>query len=134
MDRFAKADVIAGIGAALMAWWTNVPVVLQAMIYLTMIDYITGIGKAVINRDLSSQAGYRGAVRKGMAFMLVGACWVAHNKLGVPVALDMIVAGFFCGSEFISIVENCKQAGLSVPNGLTKYFHALNQGGKDVSK
>jgi toxin secretion/phage lysis holin len=133
-SSFTKADMTAGIVASLVAWWTNVPLVMQAIVYLTLIDYITGLGKAIINKDLSSQAGYRGAIRKGMAFMLIAASWVAHNKLGVPVPLDLIVAGFFCGSELISIVENCKQAGLSVPDSLTKYFNALNQGGKDANK
>jgi toxin secretion/phage lysis holin len=124
---------MAGLGTALMAWWAEVPLVIQAMTLLTLMDYITGVAKAIVNRELSSQAGYRGAIRKGLAFVLVAAGWVAHNKLGVPVPLDQVVAGFFCGSELISIVENCKQAGLSVPDGLTKYFQALN-GGRDASQ
>jgi toxin secretion/phage lysis holin len=127
-----KADMTAGIGVALTAWWGDIPLVLQAMVVLTMLDYVSGMGKAFVNRSLSSQVGYRGAVRKGLAFVLVAAGWVAHKKLGVPVPLDQIVAGFFCGSELISIVENCKQAGLSVPDSLTKYFQALKGDAKDA--
>jgi len=127
-----RADVMAGITAGLLAWWADMPLVLQAMTVLTLLDYVSGMGKAFVNRTLSSQTGYRGAVRKGLAFVLVAAGWVAHKKLGVPVPLDQIVAGFFCGSELISIVENCKQAGLSVPEALTKYFEALKKDGKNA--
>jgi toxin secretion/phage lysis holin len=123
---------MTGILAGLMVWWADVPLILQAMTVLTLLDYVSGLGKAIVNRTLSSQVGYRGAVRKGLAFVMVAAGWVAHKKLGIPVPLDQIVAGFFCGSELISIVENCKQAGLGVPDGLTKYFEALKGDGKNA--
>jgi toxin secretion/phage lysis holin len=123
---------MTGMVAGLLAWWADIPLVLQAMVCLTLLDYVSGMGKAMVNRALSSQVGYRGAVRKGLAFVLVAAGWVGHKKLGVPVPLDQIIAGFFCASEFISIVENCKQAGLGVPDGLAKYFQALKGDVKDA--
>lgn len=117
------ASVLTGVAL----WWSGVPLVLQAMVVLTLLDIFSGLGKAFVNRTLSSAVSYRGAVRKSLGFVLVAAGWVAHTKLGIPVPLDQVIAGFFCASELFSIVENCQAAGVPVPAVLIRYFKTYRE-------
>lgn len=120
-------DFTAGAGSALLAWWTGVPMVIQAMVVLTVLDVISGVGKAIVQHTLSSAVSYRGAVRKSLGFVLVAAGYIGHAKLGIEVPLHLVIAGFFCASELFSIVENCQAAGVPVPEGLMKYFTTYRQ-------
>jgi toxin secretion/phage lysis holin len=119
--------VTISIATGLAAAWANIPALVQALIILTLLDVFSGVGKAIVNRTLSSSMSYRGAVRKSLGFVLVAAGWVAHNKLGIGVPLDQIIAGFFCTSELFSIVENCQSAGVPVPAAIVKYFKTYRE-------
>jgi len=45
---------------------------LYALIILVVADYITGIMCAIVDKELSSEIGYRGIFKKVLIFMLVG--------------------------------------------------------------
>ena len=45
---------------------------LYALIAFVVIDYITGVMCAIINRELSSAVGFKGIFRKVLIFLLVG--------------------------------------------------------------
>ena len=45
---------------------------LYALVAFIVIDYITGVMCAVVNRDLSSEIGFKGISRKVLIFLLVG--------------------------------------------------------------
>jgi toxin secretion/phage lysis holin len=109
----------------LMAWWATVPMIVQALVMLTVLDFLSGWGKSIVNRRLSSFMSWQGTARKGLTFLLVAAGWVAHAKLGLPVALHEILAGFFAASELLSILENCQEAGIHLPADIMKYFKPL---------
>lgn len=128
-DHFAFASM-----GALMTWWAGIPIVVQALVILTVVDMLTGWGKAVVTKSLSSDVSRSGAVRKGMAFLLVAAGWVANTKLGVPVALHEVIAGFFAASEFLSILENCQEAGLKLPEQLTRYLAPMEERRNHVTR
>jgi toxin secretion/phage lysis holin len=108
-------DKFTAFVAAAAAGWAAVPVLLQALIFLTIIDVATGYMKAIIKKDLASDAARKGMVKKAMNFFLVGTGWVAHNLMGVPVPLDQILAGYLCSIEIISIMENFDDAGIKMP-------------------
>jgi toxin secretion/phage lysis holin len=50
---------------------------LYTLIAFIVVDYITGIMVAIINKKLSSEVGARGIFKKVLIFTLVG---VAHRK------------------------------------------------------
>lgn len=45
---------------------------LYALIILVVADYITGIMCAIVDKELSSEIGYRGIFKKVLIFILVG--------------------------------------------------------------
>ena len=70
------------------------------------IDYITGLIQAIYNRNLSSEIGFRGLVRKVYFLLLVGACYMFENLVFGTRHLADGVAISFVAMEFISIAEN----------------------------
>lgn len=70
------------------------------------IDYASGLAQAFYNRQLNSEVGYRGLVKKVYFLLLVGACYMFENLVFGTRHLADGVAISFVAMEFISIAEN----------------------------
>lgn len=71
-----------------------------------VIDYITGIMQGLYNRDLNSEIGFRGLIRKVYFLLLVGACYLfEHTVFGTRHLADGVALSFVA-MELISIAEN----------------------------
>lgn len=105
---------------------------LYALITFVVIDYITGVLCAIIDKNLCSKIGAKGIFKKVLIFVLVGVGHVLDsNVLGVagnPNAsiLRTAVIFFYLSNEGISILENAAHIGLPIPEKLRtvlKQFH-----------
>lgn len=92
---------------------------LYALVTFVVIDYITGLMVAVIEKNLSSEIGFRGIFKKVLIFCLVG--------IGHMIDLHLIQSGsvirtavifFYISNEGISIIENAALIGLPIPKKL----------------
>jgi len=93
---------------------------LYALIAFVVIDYITGIMCAVLEKRLSSEVGARGIFKKVLIFSLVGIAHIIDTRLiGSGSALRTAVLFFYISNEGISIIENAAIIGLPVPKKLT---------------
>ena len=63
--------VIAGIGGWLGWFLGGCDGLLYALIAFVVIDYITGVMCAVVDKNLSSEVGFRGIFKKVLIFLLV---------------------------------------------------------------
>ena len=92
---------------------------MYALIAFVVVDYLTGVMRAVIEKELSSRIGARGIFKKVLVFLLVG---VAHLTdmylLGNGNALRTAVVFFYISNEGISMLENATVIGLPVPEKL----------------
>ena len=92
---------------------------MYALIAFVVVDYLTGVMRAVIEKELSSRIGARGIFKKVLIFLLVG---VAHLTdmylLGNGNALRTAVVFFYISNEGISMLENATVIGLPVPEKL----------------
>jgi len=70
------------------------------------IDYVSGLAQGFYNRQLNSEVGFRGLVRKVYFLLLVGACYMFENLVFGTRHLADGVAISFVAMEFISIAEN----------------------------
>ncbi len=90
-----------------------------ALIALIIIDYITGLIKAVVNKELSSAVGGRGIAKK--IFML-GIVAVGNlidvQIIGDGAVVRNIVIIFYVANECISILENAGKLGVPIPRKL----------------
>ena len=98
-----------------------------ALILFVVIDYITGVMCAVVDRKLSSAVGFKGIFRKVLIFMLVGIA----NIIDVQViksgsVLRTAVVFFYLSNEGLSLIENSVHLGLPVPEKLKAVLKQLN--------
>lgn len=98
-----------------------------ALLLFVVIDYITGVMFAVVDRKLSSAVGFKGIFRKVLIFMLVGIA----NIIDVQViksgsVLRTAVVFFYLSNEGLSLIENSVHLGLPVPEKLKAVLKQLN--------
>ena len=123
----AKAKV-AWITAAAAGIWGGFHPLVQTLVVLILLDFASGLLYAWSTGAVSSDASYRGMAKKAMMLLLTGAA-SAYNATQ-PLGFDAgtAVAGFFCTTELISIVENAGRLGLPIPKPLMDALAKLGGG------
>ena len=92
---------------------------LIALLILIVIDYITGVMCAIIDKTLSSAVGFKGLSRKVMIFALVGIGHIVDAQIiGNGSALRSAIICFYASNQGLSILENAAHLGLPVPEKL----------------
>ena len=100
---------------------------LYALIIFVIVDYITGIMVAIINKELSSEIGARGIFKKILIFILVGIAHIIDSRLiGEGSVIRTAVIFFYLSNEGISIIENSTRIGLPVPQKLKDVLAQLH--------
>lgn len=113
-------DSIAGaVGAVLGFMYGEVSGLFWALIAFMATDYITGVVVAAINKQLSSEVGFRGLAKKLMILVFVSLGHIADMYVlgGTPVAMSAVML-FYIANEGLSIIENAGNLGLPVPKKL----------------
>ena len=101
---------------------------MYALITFIVIDYVTGLMVAVLERKLSSEIGFRGIFKKVLIFTFVG----IGNIIDVYLikngsAIRTAVIFFYVSNEGISIIENSAKIGLPIPQKLRDILKQLNK-------
>ncbi|WP_069999454.1 phage holin family protein [Cellulosilyticum sp. I15G10I2] len=89
--------------------------VLMALVIFIILDYITGLLKAIYNKKLSSAIGYKGIIKKVLIFIMIVIANILQTSMGVGIPLREIVITFFACNEGLSILENASEMGLPIP-------------------
>lgn len=88
---------------------------LYALIVLMILDVITGIAKAIKNKNLWSRKSLFGYSRKIMVFCIIILANTIDQILNLNSGLLMVTIFFYIANEGLSIVENCAEMGVIVP-------------------
>ena len=103
---------------------------IYALIAFVVVDYITGVMCAVVNKQLSSEVGFRGIFKKVLIFMLVSVGNIIDQQLiGGGSVLRTAVIFFYLSNEGISIIENAGNLGLPIPQKLKDVLAQLKDKG-----
>ncbi len=106
LQKFTIASVIAGAGGFI-AWflggWDELII---CHITLMVIDYLTGVAKAIYQKKLSSKVGFKGIIKKFLALLVIGLSVTLQNILPEGVPLREVTVLFFIANEGFSILEN----------------------------
>ncbi len=121
----------AGIGGVVGWYLGGLDGFLYVLIAFVAVDYITGVLRAISERQLSSRIGAKGITKKVAIFLVVG---IGHlidaYLLGTDGAiLRTAVIFFYISNEGISLLENATAIGLPVPEKLKQVLAQLH--GKD---
>lgn len=106
---------------------------LYALIAFVVVDYITGVMCAVVDKKLSSAVGFKGIFRKVLIFALVGIANILDvYVLGEGSVLRTAVIFFYLSNEGVSLLENAAHLGLPVPEKMRDVLQQLHdKGGND---
>lgn len=93
--------------------------ILYALLVFIIIDYLTGIFAAVVEKQLSSSIGFRGIFKKIAILFLVSLGHMIDTaiiKQGGTIRTMVIF--FYLSNEGLSILENTVRIGLPIPEKL----------------
>ena len=100
---------------------------LYTLLAFVVLDYVTGIMCAVVDKKLSSEIGFRGIFKKILIFALVG---IGHlldvQVLGSVGVLRTAVIFFYLSNEGVSLIENAAHLGLPIPAKLKAVLEQLH--------
>ena len=110
---------VAAIGGWLGYFLGGLDGLLIALIVFMVLDYITGLMCAIVDKQLSSEVGFRGICKKVLILMLVGVANIVDvYVVGTGSALRGAVVCFYLSNEGLSLLENAAHLGLPVPEKL----------------
>ena len=100
---------------------------LYALIAFAVIDYVTGIMCAVVDKRLSSAVGFKGIFKKVLIFALVGIGHILDTYvIGTGSVLRTAVIFFYLSNEGVSLIENAGHLGLPIPAKLKEVLEQLH--------
>jgi len=121
---------LTAAGGALGWFFGGLDGFLYALIAFVAADYVTGVLCAIVNKQLSSEVGFKGIFKKVLIFILVGIAHIIDSQLiGQGAVLRTAVIFFYCSNEGVSILENATRLGLPVPAKLKAVLEQLKDKG-----
>jgi toxin secretion/phage lysis holin len=106
---------------------------IYALVAFVVIDYITGLMAAVVEKTLSSEIGFRGIFKKVLIFALVGIGHIVDfHLIGKGSAVRTAVIFFYLSNEGLSIMENTARVGLPIPEKLKTVLLDMKEERRDT--
>ncbi|WP_105128686.1 holin family protein [Streptococcus suis] len=102
--------------------------ILYALLVFIIIDYLSGIFAAVVEKQLSSSIGFRGIFKKIAILFLVSIGHLIDTaiiKQGGTIRTMVIF--FYLSNEGLSILENTVRIGLPIPEKLQAILKQINE-------
>lgn len=116
----------ASIGAGILSYlYGDMNGLLVALFVVIVLDYITGLLKAGIKKELSSEVGFKGILKKMLILLVVALAHLIDNCVGSGETWRNIAIVFYISNEGISILENAVACGLPVPKKLKEILEQL---------
>ena len=125
MDNIFK-NIMAGICTVLSFLFGDMEGLMVALIALIILDYISGVIAAAVEKRLSSEVGAKGIAKK--IFMLLSVALaniVDINVIGDGHVLKTVTVVFYICNECISLIENAGRIGVPVPKKLLDVLEQL---------
>jgi toxin secretion/phage lysis holin len=104
---------------------------IYALVALVVLDYLTGVMCAIVERKLSSDIGFRGIFKKVMIFVMVAVAHIVCSYVlgGDIAAIRTAVIFFYIANEGLSVLENASRLGLEIPQKLKDVLEQLRKRG-----
>lgn len=111
--------VFGVVSSVLELTFRNNVVAIYYLLGFMIADYFLGIMCAIKNRNLSSQKGYRGILKKFGILVVVTTCsfidMYTKQILDLPVNVTFLGINVYIGNEIISIFENLAVLDVYIP-------------------
>lgn len=133
-DKYLNLGV-AGIGTTITWLFGAWDIALMVLMVFMVLDYITGLLKAYLNKEVSSDVGLRGIARKALILVVLIVAVLLDRLLNTGSwVFRTLICYFYIANEGISLLENCTQLGLPTPDWLKESLIQLKEGNKKEIK
>ena len=123
--------IVATIGTGLTWLFGSWDTALIVLIAFMVLDYITGLLRAWINKEVSSDVGLKGIARKTVIFIVLIVAVLLDRLLNTGTwVFRTLICYFYIANEGISLLENCAGLGLPIPDKLKYALAQLKDGEK----
>lgn len=131
---FNTVSIVGGIvGGFLCQWLGGWDVIIKALVMLVVLDYVTGVLKAIYTKTLSSEIGFKGLIRKIVIFIVIATAVIIQMVVGNVIPLREVTITFFLCNEGISLLENASEF-VPIPDKLKDTLIQLRDNKTDVKK
>ena len=125
MDNIFK-NIIAAICTLLSFLFGDMEGMMIALIALIILDYISGVIAAAVEKRLSSEVGAKGIAKKIFMLLIVALANIVDiNVIGDGHVLKTVTVVFYICNECISLIENAGRIGVPVPKKLLDVLEQL---------
>lgn len=100
---------------------------MKTLLILMLLDYITGLCKAIINKKLNSIIGAKGIIKKVGYLVIVALAFLLDKIIGDTGSIRNLVVYFFVANEGISIIENWGTIGLPLPKKIIEVLEQIKR-------
>lgn len=126
---------VAFVGTAFTWLFGTWDTALMVLVCFMALDYLTGLLRAIINKEVSSDTGLRGIARKGVIFVVLIVAVLLDRLLNTGTwVFRTVVCYFYIANEGISLLENCAGLGLPIPEVVKNALAQLKDGEKKELK
>ena len=94
---------------------------------LMIIDIITGLAKAVKNKNLWSRKSLLGFARKILVFLIITVANLLDLVMNMNGTVVLATVTFYILNEVLSITENSAQIGIPLPDKLMEVIEVMNK-------
>ena len=109
---------------------TGYDTLFKALLIFIVLDYLSGVMRAIYTKKLSSKIGAKGIIKKIGYIVLIVVVEILDILLKDNGYLRNIIIYMFIANEGISILENWSAMGIKVPDIIKDKFSNL-KGGED---
>ena len=89
----------------------------RVLVFLMLVDYVTGIWAGYITKTVNSTRAYKG-ISKKVFILIIVSCSTVIEQLVPNVGIRNLVIVFYVATEFLSVIENASKLGLPIPEKL----------------
>ena len=91
-----------------------------------IVDVVTGLLKAIVEKNLSSKVMWSGILKKVCTYLIVGLANILSIYTGIE-GLRLLTVSFYIADEALSILENVGKIGVPIPKKLKDDLDQLRQ-------
>ena len=125
MDNVFK-NIMAGVCTVLSFLFGDMEGLMVALIALIILDYISGVIAAAVEKRLSSEVGAKGIAKKIFMLLIVALANIVDTSvIGDGHVLKTVTVVFYICNECISLIENAGRIGVPVPKKLLDVLEQL---------
>lgn len=122
----AVKSIIAAVCAVFGFVFGDLNGLMIALVALIILDYISGVIAAVVEKKLSSEVGAKGIAKKNFMLLIVAVANIVDiNVIGEGHVLKSVTVVFYIANECISLIENAGRLGVPVPKKLLDVLEQL---------